>query len=97
MRIPVTLYVHTWIDVQDADIDSAQFFVEENHCMTNELDEIAARVAKDHEYGVCTLCAYGGQVLGHVVPISAAADGATIESVIATAKHPGTWPNAEDK
>ena len=71
--VPVTLTIRVYETVpEDWDEESIRFFVEENHCIGNYLDDIARRAEQACErlgveppVGVCQVCSYAEARVGH--------------------------------
>jgi hypothetical protein len=63
--VPITLWVQTEIRVpEDWDEEAIRFFVEENHCIENEITKLAEDI--ESRPGECRFCAVGGELVGHV-------------------------------
>jgi hypothetical protein len=62
-RVPITLVVYmTAVVPEDWDEDAQRFFVEENHCLNNLVEELARANAADPKH--CTLCSHADAYLG---------------------------------
>jgi len=64
MKRAIELRVIMQAEVPDHfDEGQAQFYLEENHCVTNHVDALAAAIKADDEHGVCNLCPFAGVTL----------------------------------
>lgn len=64
MKRVIELRVFLQVEVPDSfDEEQAKFYLEENHCLTNHIDAMAAAIAKDDERSVCSLCRHAGATL----------------------------------
>jgi hypothetical protein len=65
MKVPVTLWVNTFVEMSDdATPEQKQFFVEENHCIDNIVISLANEI-EDETHPHCHNCTRGGVILGH--------------------------------
>ena len=63
-RIPITVVLHLYETIQEDWDDAGRFWVEENHCLDNYINEIEREM--DREPGVCHTCYRGNAYLGHI-------------------------------
>lgn len=63
-RIPVTIVLHVYETIQEDWEDGGQFFVEENHCLDNYVEDIHREL--EAKPGYCHTCSRGNAYLGHI-------------------------------
>lgn len=65
-RVPITVVFHLEMEFPDeyADEDHVRFCVEENHCLDNHIDTLAA--CRDGEPDACFGCEIGAAFVGHL-------------------------------
>lgn len=76
MKRAIELKVIMQVDVPDHFTEEqAKFFLEENHCLTNHVDALAAAITKDDVKSVCNLCPFASAtLLGSAFPLAEAFD-----------------------
>lgn len=64
-RIPITVVFHLYEDVlTEWDESNERFYIEENHCIDNYVDDLAEDIAKAP--GRCQTCHRASAYLGHL-------------------------------
>lgn len=74
MKRAIELKVIMQVDVPDNFTEEqVKFYLEENHCLTNHVDALAAAITKDDEQHVCNLCPFASAtVFGPDFPLAEA-------------------------
>lgn len=64
MKRAIELRVIMQVDVPDDwDEEQTKFHLEDNHCLTNHVEALAAAVKADEEHSLCNLCPFAGATL----------------------------------
>lgn len=63
-RVPITVVLHLYETIQEDWEDEGRFFIEENHCLDNYINDIHRDMQA--EPNVCQTCHRGSAFLGHL-------------------------------
>lgn len=63
MKRAIELRIIMQVEVCALEGEDARFYLEENHCTTNHIDDLADAVEADHKKGLCNLCPFVGVTL----------------------------------
>jgi hypothetical protein len=66
-KVPITFWVNMEIELPDDYTDeNIKFYVEENHCIQNYIDQLSKEVEEARKSHECVLCGRGNAIVGEI-------------------------------